>query len=297
MRVLLPILMLIMLAACQGGEEPAAVATDSGSAPPAATQVAGAAQTSAPEPESEAESALAQYDLAPRKPVIEETIAYGEAENRNLNGILALPADVFEPPPGVLIIHEWWGLNETARVLASRLAGEGFVVLAIDLYGGEVAESTAQAQGLMTRVMTDPAAALDNIRQGIEYLRRYALAPRVATIGWSFGGTWSLQAALNHAELLDAAVMYYGQIVTDEAEIDRLESPLLGLFAREDESITAESIVAFRSALGQAGKVADLRIFPDMRHEFATPGSNNYSHETAEEAWSHTIEFLNQRLR
>jgi carboxymethylenebutenolidase len=287
-RVLLWSFVLTLLAACQGDGQP----PDAGAAG-ATPAAAGAERPRA----ARLEPAGQEADFSPRKPVIEETIAYGEATNRNLNGVLTLPADSFEPPPGVLIIHEWRGLDDTVRVLARRLAGEGFVVLAIDLYEGEVAASSAQAQELMTGVMTDPQAALDNIRQGIEYLRKYALAPRVATIGWSFGGTWSLQAGLSHAEAIDAVVMYYGQIATNDIEIDRLESPLLGLFAGADESITAESVVAFRAALRRAGKNADLRIFPDMRHEFATPGSDNYRAEAAEDAWSRTIEFLNMHLR
>lgn len=277
-------LMLVLLAGCQGDGQP----QEAGSAGAGTTDTTRVVDT---------QSAAEVVDFSPRKPVIEETIAYGEVTDRNLTGVLTLPADSFEPPPGVLIIHEWWGLNDTARTLARRLAGEGFVVLAIDLYGGEVAESTAQAQGLMTRVMTDPEAALDNIRQGLEYLRRYALAPRVATIGWSFGGTWSLQAGLSHAEALDAVVMYYGQIVTDEAELDRLDSPLLGLFAGNDESISADSVIGFRAALRRAGNSADVRIYPDTRHEFATPGSDNYDAAAAEDAWSRTIDFLNRHLR
>jgi carboxymethylenebutenolidase len=285
-RVLFYVLIFAALAGCQG-EQHAGEVRSAEAAPGAGSTEAGHAA---------AEPAVV-VDLSPRKPVIEETIAYGEADDHNLNGVLTLPADSFEPPPGVLIIHEWWGLNETLRTLARRLAGEGFVVLAIDLYGGEVAASTAQAQALMTRVMTDPEAALDNIRQGIEYLRRYALAPRVATIGWSFGGTWSLQAGLRHADLLDAVVMYYGQLVSDEAQIEQLDSPILGMFAGNDESITPDSVVGFRAALRQAGKNADVRIYPDTGHEFATPDSDNYDAAAAEDAWSRTIAFLDMHLR
>jgi len=288
-RLVLWSVMVCVLTACGGDQPPPA---DSSEVSSPAAPVAGSVDT--PEPAAPIES---EFDFSPAQPVIEETIAYGEAQNRNLNGVLTLPAEAFEPPPGVLVIHEWWGLDETARLVARRLAGEGFVVLAIDLYGGEVAESTAQAQGLMTRVMTDQQAALENIRQGIEYLRLYALAPRVATIGWSFGGTWSLQAALNQADIVDAAVMYYGQVATDEAALSGLESPLLGVFGGNDESITPDSVVGFRSDLRRLQKNADLRIYPDMLHEFATPGRNNYSHETAEEAWTRTIEFLNLHLR
>lgn len=286
LRLVLGSLVLALLSACQGddGSQDSAAAGD---ARPTGERAAAAAPApSAP-----------QVDFSPRLDVIEETIAYGESTDHNLTGMLALPADSFEPPPGVLLIHEWRGLDDSTRMLARRIAGEGFVVLAIDLYDGEVAESTTQAQGLMTRVMTDPEQALDNIRQGIEYLRLYALAPRVAAVGWSFGGTWSLQAGLSHAEQLDAVVMYYGQIATEDTELERLRSPLLGLFAGDDESISSQSVVGFRAALASAGKNADIRIYPDERHEFATPGSENYGADSAEDAWSRMVEFLNQYLR
>jgi carboxymethylenebutenolidase len=287
-RVLAWGLALILLSGCQGQDAPESIGEADN--PPSADE--SAAEAIAEGMPEEADAAF-----APRKPVIEETIAYGEATDRNLIGVLTLPADSFEPPPGVLLIHEWWGLNDTARTLARRLAGEGFVVLALDLYGGEVADSTIEAQGLMTRVMTDPQAALENIRQGIEYLRLYALAPRVGVAGWSFGGTWALQAGMTHAEQVDAVVTYYGQIVTNEAEIERLDSPLLGVFAGQDASITADAVVGFRSLLRRVDKNADLRIYPDSLHEFATPGSPNYESASAEDAWALTVEFLNRNLR
>lgn len=289
MRGLVSILAAMVLTGCGGGDEPAQTLADPSPAVAAAPGGAGS--------ETERSQPDAGAVMAPRRPVIEETIAYGEATDRNLTGFLALPEDVFEPPPGVLVIHEWWGLNDDVRALARRLAGEGFVVLAIDLYGDQVAETTTQAQAHMARVMDAPQAALDNIAQGLEFLRRYALAPRVAVYGWSFGGTWSLQAGLSFPEDIDAVVTYYGQIVTDEIELEKLRAPLIGIYAGRDESLPSKSVVEFRSALNGAGREAAVRIFPESRREFANPASENYHHQDAEEAWSLVVDFLRDALR
>ena len=296
MRALGWILVIAGLAGCGGDEGGTPSAAPEASAP-AASAVAASAPATQPAGDAPAGVSWRDAAFAPVKPVIEDTIAYGEATDRNLTGFLALPADVFEPPPGVLIIHEWWGLNDDTRALARRLAAEGFVVLAIDLYGDLVADTTTQAQAHMMRVMTEPEAALANISQGIEYLRRYALAPRVATFGWSFGGTWSLQAGLSFADQIDAVVTYYGQIVSDETELEKLTSPLMGMFAGADSSIPTEMVVGFRSALNNAGSNAVVRIYPDAEREFANPASENYRHEDAEDAWQRVIEFLNTELR
>ena len=282
MRVLSCILLLACLAGCGNDASPpsAVTADDRGTQPNAAAD------------RDATDAAAPVAEIAPKRAVSTQTIAYGEAGDRNLTGFLALPADSFEPPPGVLVVHEGWGLNESTRTLAQRLAGEGFVVLAVDLYGGAVADSAAQAQELMTGVLSNPQPALENIGQGIEYLRRYALAPKVAALGWSFGGTWSLQAGLRLGDQLDAVVTYYGQITTSETELKALESPLLGIFAGEDQSIPSDSVVQFRSALAKAGKSAVVRIYPDARHEFANPASSHYRHADAEAAWAQVIEFL-----
>jgi carboxymethylenebutenolidase len=199
--------------------------------------------------------------------------------------------------PGLIVIHEWWGLNDNIKAMARRLAGEGFVVLAVDLYDGEVAETPNAAQALMAHVTAAPQAALDNLKQAYAYLDRYALAPRVASLGWCLGGTWSLQAALSLPTELDAMVMYYGQVVADEAQLATLKMPVLGLFGAEDASIPVASVQVFRAALNRLGKDADVRIYTGVGHAFANPSGGTYDAEAAEDAWQRTIAFLNRTMR
>jgi carboxymethylenebutenolidase len=235
--------------------------------------------------------------MEPQLPVIEQELAYGEAQDRNLIGYLAMPADAVEPQPGLLVVHEWWGLNDNIRAMARRLAGEGFVVLAVDLYGGEIAETPDAAQALMARVMASPEAALANLRQGYEYLSRYALAPKVGSLGWCLGGTWALQVGVALAGDLDAVVMYYGQVLSDRDQLAALDMPLLGLFGAADASIPLADVQAFRVTLNQLGKDAEVRIYSDVGHAFANPSGGNYDAQAAEDAWERTIAFLDRTLR
>src|SRR5690606_37348723 len=119
-----------------------------------------------------------------------------EGARSNLVGFLAMPADAAEPLPGVIVIHEWWGLNDNIKAMTRRLAGEGYVALAVDLYGGATAATPEQAQSLMAAMLADPDAARHNLQQAYDYLDKYAFAPRIASIGWCLGGGWSLQTAL-----------------------------------------------------------------------------------------------------
>lgn len=233
----------------------------------------------------------------PRQPVIEETLAYGEAADRNLIGYLAMPADAVEPQPGVVVVHDGAGLDERVRVLTRLLAGEGFVVLAVDLYDGKTAHTPEEVKALQAEVTTAPEAALANLRQGYEYLSRYALAPKVATFGLSFGGTWALRAGVEAGGKLDAVVTYYGQVMRNDDLVAALDTPLLGLYGAEDRSLPVTDIQAFRLALSQRGKDADIHIYSSVGHAFADPDSANYDAEIAQDAWQRTLEFLDRTLR
>jgi len=228
--------------------------------------------------------------------VLLQELAYGEGEDSNLVGFLAMPSDVTEPLPAVLVIHEWWGLDEDIRATTERLAGEGFIVLAVDLYGGAVAESPTHAQQLMSELLSVPDKALNNIRQAYQYLDRYALAPAVGTIGWALGGGLSLQAALALGDELDAMVMYYGQVVTDAEELAGLNVPMLGLFGADDEGIQLSEVEEFRRVLDELGKRASIHIYPDVGPVFANPKGETYDADAAEDAWARTVEFLNANL-
>lgn len=224
-------------------------------------------------------------------------LAYGEGKDSNLEGFLAMPGDAVEPLPGIIVIHEWWGLNENIKAMTRRLAGEGYVALAVDLFGGKRAETLEQAQALMSGVYAEPDLARANLRQAYEYLEKYAFAPRIGSIGWSLGGEWSLQTALMLPNQLDAMVMYYGQVLKDPERLGKLNVPILGFFGAEDPSVRVRDVQEFRSTLGSLGKKSEILILSGAKQAFANPSGGSYDEKAATESWDKTLEFLDRNLK
>jgi carboxymethylenebutenolidase len=235
-------------------------------------------------------------ESAPTAPVSDGPVDYATVDGERVTGFLARPADQTGPAPGLIVIHEWWGLNDNIRSMAKRLAGEGYVALAVDLYGGQVAEDSDTAYDLMMAANQNPKRAEENLRQAHDYLSGELSAPLVASIGWCFGGSWSLNTALLIPDKLDAAVIYYGQLTTDRDRLATLDMPILGIFGELDQGIPVEGVRQFDSVMDDLDKNARIVIYPDADHAFANPSGRNYQPEAAEEAWQQTVEFLRAYL-
>lgn len=207
---------------------------------------------------------------------------------------LSLPKG--EPPfPGVVVIHEWWGLNGHVQHWADRLAADGYAALAVDLYGGKVAENRDDASRYMKAVDAEKAQAILN--RAHAFLREDARvkARKRGCIGWCFGGGWSLKFAMAAPDL-DAAVMYYGQPVLDPKELKAIRAPLLGIFANRDGSITRERVDEFEKALA-AADVKHKILRYDADHAFANPSAGRYDEKAAAAAWAEARTFLAERLK
>ncbi len=235
-------------------------------------------------------------EIAPSKPVVSQTMAYTENNDELVYGYFSAPADMFEPLPAVIMIHEWWGLNDNIRATADRLAAEGYIVFAVDLYKGKIASTPGEARVLMSEVVENPDPAKTNIRAAYEFLANTAGAPRIGSIGWCFGGAWSLQTAQLFPQELDASVIYYGAVTDDEELLRPIEAPILGIFAAEDRGIKKASVEAFEAALERLRKNYAVHIYPDVGHAFANPTGNNYNAAAAEDAWKRTLQFLDLHL-
>jgi carboxymethylenebutenolidase len=234
--------------------------------------------------------------VAPQRTIIAETLPYAEVEEQLVRGYFVFPADMVDPLPAIIVIHEWWGLNDGVRAMADRLAGEGYIVLAVDLFGGGTAANPTEARNLMLAVVEKPENANSNLRQAYDWLKNTAGAPRIASLGWCFGGGWSLNTALLFPDELDATVIYYGQVTSDETVLEPLNVPVLGLFGAEDRGITVESVNAFAATLEKLGKNYEIEIYPNAGHAFANPTGNNYNPPVAESAWQRTLDFLRLHL-
>jgi carboxymethylenebutenolidase len=201
--------------------------------------------------------------------------------------------------PAVIVIHEWLGLNEHIKNQADILAKEGYVVLAVDLYRGEVATDSNRAMELASSVRNDPDSAIDNLQSAVNYIKSLEIVDgsRIASLGWCFGGDWSLQLALNSSENpLAATVIYYGRPVTDIASLSSIDWPILGIFGDQDQSIPVESVKQFASALNASDVTNEIFLYEGVGHAFANPSRDSYAPKETTDAWQKTIGFLRTYL-
>jgi len=210
-------------------------------------------------------------------------------------GYLARPADDGEYP-AVLMIHEWWGLNENIEQMAEILAGQGYVVFAVDLYDGEVAENASEAARLSGQVRENPDTAVANMSSAVSGLRDRADTTRqVASLGWCFGGGQSLQVSLSEADL-NATVIYYGTLTTNRSTLRRIDGPVLGVFGAEDEVVGTESVREFDRTLGDLGVEREIYVYEGASHAFANPSGESFRPNDTRDAWSKTLRFLDENL-
>jgi carboxymethylenebutenolidase len=213
----------------------------------------------------------------------------------NVKGYLVYPTNMQEKLPAVIMIHEWWGLNDNIKRQADILAREGYAVLAVDLYHGEVTTDPNQAMQLSSSVRSNPAEAMNNLHSAVSYVKSLEIinGTRIASLGWCFGGDWSLQLALDSTENpLAASVLYYGRPVTDASSLSKIKWPVLGIFGDKDQSIPAESVKQFASTLNSSNITNEIYLYKGVGHAFANPSGDNYApHETAD-AWQKTLSFL-----
>ena len=217
-----------------------------------------------------------------------DTIIYNDS-----TGFLARPAEAGKFP-GVILIHEWWGLNDNIKDMARNLASHGYTVFAADLYAGQVATTPDGARQLLQTF--DTQKGISNIHAAAEFLKTNYGIEKLATIGWCFGGTQSLNYALSGNEL-DATVIYYGQLVTDKDQLSLIHWPVLGIFGEKDPNIPVESVNEFESALNDLGIENEIHIYPGVSHAFANPSGENYAPEETKDAWQYTISFLEKHLQ
>lgn len=149
----------------------------------------------------------------PRGEVVSDTVVYATVDGKPVRGFRSRPRDAKKDAPAIILVHEWWGLNDNIRGMAAQYAGEGYVALAVDLYG-TVAPTPDSAAKLYRFVMENPEPARANLSGAIDFLRSQG-AKKVGTVGWCFGGHWSLEAGLVGGSRVQAVVMYYGQPITD----------------------------------------------------------------------------------
>jgi carboxymethylenebutenolidase len=224
-----------------------------------------------------------------------KSVSY-KSGDETVQGMLYTPAGK-GPFPGIVVIHEYWGLNDWVKEQASKLADQGYAALAIDLYRGKVATSPDEAHEIMRGVPEDRAKR--DLHAAVEYLKSQGNVKkdRIASIGWCMGGGYSLDVALQEPTLT-AAVINYGHLATDAGSLKQINAAVLGLFGGQDRGIPVDDVKKFGQTLDDLGKKVDIHIYPDAGHAFENPNNKQgYRPDDAADAWERTLNFLSSTMK
>jgi carboxymethylenebutenolidase len=216
--------------------------------------------------------------------------------DETVQGVLYTPSGK-GPFPALVVIHEWWGLNDWVKDQSSKLADQGYVSLAVDLYRGKVATTPEMAHEIMRGVPEDRAKR--DLHAAVEFLKSQpnVKKERIGSIGWCMGGGYSLDVALQEPDLA-ATVINYGHLATDTGALKKINAPILGLFGGQDHGITPDDVHKFEQALKQLGKKVDIKIYDDAGHAFENPNNKEgYRAADAADAWKRTVDFLAVTLK
>jgi carboxymethylenebutenolidase len=221
--------------------------------------------------------------------------------SETVHGILYAPEGK-GPFPGIIVIHEWWGLNDWVKEQASKLADQGYVALAIDLYRGKVATTPNEAHEFMGGVPQDRAAR--DLQAAFAYLESQpnVKKDRVGAIGWCMGGGYALHLALDQpklaADVINYGVADYASLAKDQSALKKINAPILGIFGQQDRGIPADEVKAFAEQLDKLGKKADVTIYPDAGHAFENPNNKDgYRPQDAADSWNKTVSFFASTLK
>jgi carboxymethylenebutenolidase len=240
-------------------------------------------------------AALACPQFAKGESAKTEMVNY-KSGGETVNGYLALPSGAGKHP-AIVVIHEWWGLNDWVKQQAQNFAAQGYVTLAVDLYRGQTGTTPDEAHILMRGLPDD--RGLRDLQAGYAYLasRPDVDAAKIGAIGWCMGGGWSIKLAEDQPKLA-AFVVNYGSLPTDPLIIAKIQAPMLGNFGADDKGIPPESVRAFENAMKSSGKNADIKIYDGAGHAFENPNNKpGYRPEAAADAQKRVDSFFAKYLK
>lgn len=215
-----------------------------------------------------------------------------DAAGTEARGYLAVPTG--SSGPGVLVSHAWWGLNEFIVSLCDRLAAEGFVALAADMYNGAVVGTIPDAEAAAGKLTSEHAEAV--VLAGVDSLlaRPEVTGERVATLGFSLGGNWAIHVSIARANQVAAAITFYGAA---EGDFTSSTASYLGHFAVGDEWEPETWVRALETSLTEAGRPVTFHWYDNAAHRFMEDNRPDaYNPEAATLAWQRTLSFLHTHL-
>jgi carboxymethylenebutenolidase len=219
----------------------------------------------------------------------------GGNPQRKTLGFLAKPKQTGKYP-AVIVIHEIWGLVDHIRDVANRLAHEGYVALAVDLFDRKT--MSRLEEGRILRQTLTEERILGDLNGGFTYLKtlEYVEPSRIGSVGFCMGGGLSLQLACRNPELA-AAVIFYGRNPMPIDLVKNIQCPILGNYAGADMGITEQDINLLKQTLTKYGKQFDIKIYPGAPHAFFNDTGERYKPEAARDAWKRTLRFFNKYLK
>ena len=230
---------------------------------------------------------------APESDTRSSEVIYGQTGEQQHKGYLSQPENK-KVKSGLIVIHEWWGLNEDIHLMADQLAGLGYHSLAVDLYDGKSADGVREAFQLSTGLSKNEDAALANLKEAYDYLTVELGVEKVGIIGWCLGGKWSLRGSLMLPNEIDATVIYYGSLIDDRVKLATLEMPIIGFIGTKDR--LHKQFIQFDEDLKALNKDYSVHVYEGAKHAFANASGMAYEAEAAEDSWEKTVAFLAKHL-
>lgn len=243
------------------------------------------AATDTPEPEAPAAA-------SPESGIVAEDVTYTDRDGGTLMGYLAHPAD--GPAPAVIVIQEWWGLDEHIRDVTRRFAQAGYAVLAPDLYDGAVATEPDEARKLVMEL--DLPAAVLEIDQAISYLveQEFVSSQKAGIVGYCFGGGLVLQTA-TVSEQVAAAVPYYGALLSEE-QAAQVKAPVQAHYGTADRFDLDQLAAMIETIQNETDFAAEMYIYEDAPHAFFNDTRDSYRPDAAEAAWERTLDWFSTHI-
>ena len=224
-----------------------------------------------------------------------ETVQFPNG-TETVSGFLAVP-DKPGRYPALVVVHEWWGLTDWVKEQTEKLAEQGYVAVAVDMYRGHATNDPEEAHELMRGLPQD--RAVSELRAAFTYLttRKDVDRDHIGTIGWCMGGGFALQLAI-HEPHLAACVVNYGALPTDPNDIQQIFAPVLGSFGGQDRGITPADVQAFEKTMKTMNRRVDLKVYDGAGHGFEnSTNADSYRADSAADAWARTIAFLNKTMK
>jgi carboxymethylenebutenolidase len=197
------------------------------------------------------------------------------------------------PFPGVIVIQEWWGLNDQIKGVGERLAKQGYAALCVDLYRGTVTKDPGEAHELMRGLPED--RAMHDLHAAFAYLKDTLKCKKIGSVGFCMGGGYSLSLALEEPTL-SACVVYYGRLLTDKGKLAKINAPILGFFGDQDRGIPVSDVRKFEAAMKDLKKDVTIHVYEGAGHAFFNESGKQYNKDAAEDSSKKMVEFFKSHL-